>query len=283
MTSLGSEVAAAVFSAVAALIVLWAAIRMGFFYSRQGKKNLVDQPTLLLVAGAFLIYFGICTFTPSLLLKIFSNWMLNRSIELSALLNFLTGGAIIVAFALYMQAIYRPITQSILGSAQLKDLKTNILIALTACLVAYPLVICIGQILEIAVYLIFHTLQIPDQVAILFLKTTFGKPLYFFFATVSIIIFAPLIEELLFRGFLQSYLRRYMAAPWAIAISSLSFAFFHYSKDQGLGNIPIIGSLFVLANFLGFVYERQRTLLAPMILHAIFNMLSITNLYFFGI
>lgn len=282
MTSFGSEVAAAFFSAAAAIILLWISARKGFFIGWRGVHRPAAPPTLLLLAGAFAIYFSISLFAPALLTKLLSKEISNNSIEIATLVNCLTGGAIIAILGLYTRAIYRPITRTIWQSSPKRDLKSDCIIALTACLVTFPLIVCVGQIFEIFVYLIFHTLQLPDQLVILFLKTTFGKPLYFFLATFSIVIFAPMVEELLFRGFFQSYLRRYFNAPTAIILSSAAFALFHYSKDQGLGNIPIIGSLFVLANFLGFVYERQGSLAAPMILHAAFNALSIANLYFLG-
>lgn len=282
MISFGSEVAAAFFSATASILLLWIAVRRGFFIGWRGVQKPLVPPTLLLMLGAFAIYFSIGALGPLLFSKWIKSFNLNRSIEQATLLNCMTGGAILVALVLYVRMIYSPISQSMWRRLPERDLKSDVSFAIMACLVSFPLVVCVGQILEIFVYLFFHTLQLPDQLVISFLKTTFEKPLYFFFATFSIIIFAPAIEELLFRGFFQSYLRRYFNAPIAIMLSSAAFSLFHFSKDQGLGNIPIIGSLFVLANFLGFVYERQGSLLSPMILHAAFNILSIANLYFLG-
>ena len=87
---------------------------------------------------------------------------------------------------------------------------------------------------------------------------------------------------MLFRGFLQTYIRKHLGPKQAIVITSLCFSFFHYASGQGLGNIMIITSLFVLALFLGFLYEKQGSLLAPMVLHASFNTISVINLYLFG-
>ena len=58
-------------------------------------------------------------------------------------------------------------------------------------------------------------------------------------------------------------------------IASLIFAAFHFSTSQGLNNIELLVSLFVLSCFLGFLYERQESLLASMALHATFNAISI--------
>ena len=98
----------------------------------------------------------------------------------------------------------------------------------------------------------------------------------------TIILLAPLIEEILFRGFLQTFIRQHLGSRQAIGITSLLFALFHYAPEQGLGNIPIVGSLLVLALFLGFVYEKRGSLLAPITLHACFNSISVLNLYFLG-
>jgi len=283
MTSFGSEIAAAFFSTAASMLLLWIAARRRFFVGWRGVQEPVAPPTLLLVLGAFALYFLIGNAIPHLISKRISILVSNNLIELAALVNFFTGCAILIALLFYNRIIYRPIAQSMWSRSSKRDLKSDASFAIMACLISFPLVICVGQILEIIVYLFFNTLQLPDQNVIAFLKSTFQTPLYFFVATFSIIIFAPLIEEMLFRGFIQSYLRKYFNAPIAIALSSAAFSFFHFTKDQGLGNIPIIGSLFILANFLGFIYERQGSLYSPIILHATFNALSIANLYFLGI
>jgi hypothetical protein len=122
----------------------------------------------------------------------------------------------------------------------------------------------------------------PDQTAVRFVKMTLEHPPYFLLAALSVSVLAPLIEETLFRGFLQSFIRKHLGSTQAIWITATCFSLFHFSLDQGVGNIPIIGSLFCLALFLGFLYEKQRSLLASITLHATFNTFSILNLYFLG-
>jgi len=111
---------------------------------------------------------------------------------------------------------------------------------------------------------------------------TFGYPLYLVFAILTIGVFAPIIEEILFRGFLQSWIRQHLGSKQAILITSLLFAFFHYSPEQGIANITIIASLFVFSLFIGFVYEKQGMLASPIMLHSLFNAINGCNLYFFG-
>ncbi len=284
MTSLASEVEGLILSAAASMFTIWIGHRKGFFLSGRNQAAPTNPPTLLLVLGCFAIYYAIGTFLPALLdrlLFFYSFDVMSDRIAKLAWITFLTSGSTIFGLSFLCRSIYRPIWETI-WRRQSTSLKKDALYAFAACLISFPLVLFVGQLLEIAVYFVFHTFQLPDQIVIMFLKMTFGQPLYFFLAVLSIILFAPMIEEIIFRGFLQSYLRRYFGPAPAIILSSILFAVFHYSKDQGYANIPILGSLFVLAYFLGFVYERQGSLFAPMVLHATFNAISTANLYFLG-
>ena len=154
--------------------------------------------------------------------------------------------------------------------------------AASAWLISFPLVIFMNQLIDFLLHIIFRISTLPDQLAVRFLKMTFQDPLQFFLTVFTIVILAPLIEETLFRGFLQSFIRQHLGSKRAILITALCFSFFHYSPEQGLANISIIGSLFSLALFLGFVYDRRRSLAASIALHGYFNAINVLNLYFLG-
>ena len=83
-----------------------------------------------------------------------------------------------------------------------------------------------------------------------------------FFSTAAIA--APIFEELLFRGFLLPSLTRYVPVWGAIILSSLLFAIAHLSLSEIL-------PLTALGIVLGVVYTRSRNLLAPMLLHSLWN------------
>lgn len=80
--------------------------------------------------------------------------------------------------------------------------------------------------------------------------------------------FAPIAEELFFRGFLQNALRARL--PWALAIAaqSLIFGFGH-----SFGSVHSIAAS-VMGLILGLVYEWRKTLIAPMLIHGLSNALS---------
>jgi membrane protease YdiL (CAAX protease family) len=90
---------------------------------------------------------------------------------------------------------------------------------------------------------------------------------------VSAVVLAPVAEELMFRGLLQSALRRLGASPWlAIAGASVIFAAFHW------GQLKDMPALAALAVGLGYSYERTGRLYPSMLMHALFNAVSIADL-----
>ncbi len=149
----------------------------------------------------------------------------------------------------------------------------DFLLGVSAWFLAFPVVQIVGQFFDLALFIIYR-LESYEQVAVKYLKTTLESPLLTVLALVSIVIIAPVIEEFLFRGTLQNYFKRHLGAKKAIVFSAVCFAFFHYSSEQGLGNLSLIPSLFTFACFLGYIYERQGSLYASIGLHMTFNFVS---------
>jgi len=136
-------------------------------------------------------------------------------------------------------------------------------------LVAIPLVLLVSVINQQIWHgqggsnpLLFLALQAQDQVALMI-----------FFSTASIA--APIFEEIMFRGFLLPSLTRYTSINGAIIISGLIFAIAHLSLSEVL-------PLATLGIVLGFVYTRSRNLLAPMLLHCLWNSGTLVSLFVLG-
>ena len=110
--------------------------------------------------------------------------------------------------------------------------------------------------------LLFLALQSQDKVA-----------LVIFFITSSIA--APIFEEIMFRGFLLPSLTRYVSVGSAIIISAFIFAVAHLSLSEVL-------PLATLGVVLGIVYTRSRNLLAPMLLHSLWNSGTLISLFVLG-
>ncbi|MDB9374234.1 type II CAAX prenyl endopeptidase Rce1 family protein [Nodularia sphaerocarpa] len=102
-------------------------------------------------------------------------------------------------------------------------------------------------------------------------QDTVALGLFFFTAAIA----APIFEELLFRGFLLPSLTRYVPVWGSIILSSLLFAIAHLSLSEIL-------PLTALGVVLGVVYTRSRNLLAPMLLHSLWNSGTLLSLFILG-
>ncbi|WP_427158727.1 CPBP family intramembrane glutamic endopeptidase [Aliinostoc sp. HNIBRCY26] len=94
-----------------------------------------------------------------------------------------------------------------------------------------------------------------------------------FYVTAAIA--APLFEEVLFRGFLLPSLTKYLPVWGSILASGLLFAIAHLSLSEVL-------PLTALGIVLGVVYTRSRNLLAPMLLHSLWNSGTLISLFLLG-
>ena len=85
---------------------------------------------------------------------------------------------------------------------------------------------------------------------------------------------APIVEELVFRGFLFNALLRYSPVAIAAVLSALVFGIAHGSWSAFA---PLAGAGLVLA----VVYYRTGALSASMIAHAGFNAIAVVGFFFF--
>jgi membrane protease YdiL (CAAX protease family) len=149
----------------------------------------------------------------------------------------------------------------------------HILFGIMSWLVSYPVMVAVGQ--WVATLLAFFTqIEPTEQLAVQELRSVRDHPLLIFAFVITVGIIVPIAEELLFRGMLQSTLKKFMSRYMAISVAAAIFALFHFSPEQGFSNIELLASLFTFALFLGYIYEREGSLWAPIALHATFNSIS---------
>jgi len=86
---------------------------------------------------------------------------------------------------------------------------------------------------------------------------------------------APVFEEIMFRGFLLPSLTRYIPVWLAITASGLVFAIAHLSLSEV---IPLT----TLGIIMGIVYTRSGNLLAPILLHSLWNGNTLLSLFLLG-
>lgn len=91
----------------------------------------------------------------------------------------------------------------------------------------------------------------------------------------SVVVAAPLLEEVLFRGIVFESCRERFGSAAAVFISAFLFGLIHVVPVQ-------VVNAFVVGLILGYVYLRTRSLLSVIILHAINNALAYITMAFFG-
>jgi membrane protease YdiL (CAAX protease family) len=117
-------------------------------------------------------------------------------------------------------------------------------------------------------------LEIPDSAWMTKTYESAGYlPLFWF----AVVVVAPLIEELFFRGFLFEGLRDSWVGPTgAVLVTSLAWAAIHMQYE--ILQIAVIGTLGIL---LGIAKLKTRSLYIPIAMHAFNNLLAmgVTTLY----
>jgi len=137
-------------------------------------------------------------------------------------------------------------------------------------------------IIYIAVYAFIaafvHSINLQQQQDVGFHGVTSHPALLVTF--VSLVILPPIAEEIVFRGFLYSGLRRSLPMIWAAILTSLIFASAHLLEGTGGGLLWVAGiDTFILSMVLVYLREKTGRLYAGMLVHALKNGLAFFVLY----
>jgi uncharacterized protein len=110
----------------------------------------------------------------------------------------------------------------------------------------------------------------PSEMVLKILKGLQSQPVAFFFL---VVVAAPVLEEILFRGIiLDGYLKNYNPVN-GILISSLLFGLIHGNLAQGIG-------AFLLGLLFGWIYWKTKSIAACIFLHAINNLLAFVSVVY---
>lgn len=265
------------------IIFSWIAYLKGYF-SLPSSDSVDPEVKLRHVISIYLIFiFAYVVLTPMFLrllfeLHFFAPYHEMIMVFIQPTLFFLVSGFIFL-YSLFqnkttMLSIWKDNT-----FAGAKPISFDCIFGLLSYLISMPAVIAMGQFAFVVALLMFGPID-QEQLAVRYMKEALQTPLSMIAALFSILIAAPLIEEFLFRGILQSYLRTKVGKILAIFSSALLFALFHFSFSQKAANIPLIASLFTFATYLGFSYEKTRSLWTSIVLHVTFNAVSVIRIIF---
>lgn len=101
---------------------------------------------------------------------------------------------------------------------------------------------------------------------------------------ISLVILPPIAEEILVRGFLLTGLRTKLAFWRAALVASTVFAIAHLQIGAGA---PLLWAAaidtFILSMVLSFIREERKSLVAPILIHMLKNMMAFSLLFIFKI
>jgi len=94
---------------------------------------------------------------------------------------------------------------------------------------------------------------------------------------IGVLLVAPTVEELLFRGMLLRGLLRRIPPGSTVTVSALVFAVVHPLLDPSLGTVVAVPALFALGLLSGYEAVRTGGLSRSIALHAGFNLLTVVS------
>jgi hypothetical protein len=122
-----------------------------------------------------------------------------------------------------------------------------------------------------ALFSLLHIQPQPQPVVDLIVSAVHSRWLFLGYLLLAGV-FAPVCEELYFRGFVYPVLRHRFGAPPAVLITSCLFAAIHFDLVRLL-------FLALLGAFLAVVCEKTRSLLPAIVAHSAYNLASIALLF----
>lgn len=123
------------------------------------------------------------------------------------------------------------------------------------------------------------TAQSTSDNQMLIMEVFKEAPLYIVFVAV---IFAPIVEEILFRGIIYRTLRFYKFKYIALLISSFLFGVLHVYESILISRYEDLWFIFVymaIGLFMGVIYEKSGDILAPIALHMVYNAIAVFTLF----
>ena len=166
-----------------------------------------------------------------------------------------------VVFIIYFTVIQYKEPLAALGVSARNFLK-NVFYGVVGYLALIPVLILM---LVIIAGLISITKYVPERqpVVELFLKEK--GTAFLTYSSLFAAIIVPMIEELFFRGFVYSALKKYTGIFWAMTATAALFATLH---AHIVGFFPIMA----LGMLLAYIYEKTGTLVSSVTVHMIHNL-----------
>ena len=139
---------------------------------------------------------------------------------------------------------------------------------MAALAITWPIVNAVGWAAARIAFLGTHEPTDPVAHETLHLLLASPRDAWFAVMVVLVTLVTPVVEEVMYRGLIQDAARRVGLGPWpAILATSFVFASMHWQNTAP----HAVAGLFVLSLGFGWAFERTGRLVAPIIMHVLFN------------
>ncbi len=178
------------------------------------------------------------------------------------------------AFSTYLLILPLSVTRTVLlsGNASTGSLWHAMISGVRMWIIVMPVTQIVGIALKYILLMFLPSDQLPEQSVTeeietsVFLAKDMGVIL-------SVGFFIPFVEEIFFRGFLQTFLKGKLGQGKAIIYTSVIFALVHV--EPSLGSLIFVPVLYILSLCAGFIFEKERSILAPAVMHSCFNLIPL--------
>ncbi|MEG1066895.1 MAG: CPBP family intramembrane glutamic endopeptidase, partial [Erysipelotrichaceae bacterium] len=138
---------------------------------------------------------------------------------------------------------------------------------------------CYGQLLLVSLVvstiLFYFTGDVQSNNQVLIEQSFKMNPLKIIFST---LIYAPIVEEIVFRGCIFAYLRNKHSFKYSAIIASLMFGLVHVMASIGIGDFSDLINVIVYATmgfFMSLAYEKTDSIYGGMAVHLINNAFAV--------
>jgi membrane protease YdiL (CAAX protease family) len=218
---------------------------------------------------AYFLYFIGVAIVPAKVIGLLSPFLTGdlEKFVIAILLAFLASALLLLALtAIHPKGAWH----EIFGSNHLRAITKGIVWGI----LSFPVLIITVHIVHMVVDF-FGAFPRGEQAAIGVLKKVRGDPILFWSFSFLTVTLVPFTEELLFRGYFLNFLAGKLGAKGGVAFTSILFALFHFTVAQKMANVELMVGLFLISWAISTLYLREKSLFAPIALHATFNGLSI--------
>ncbi|MEF9497251.1 CPBP family intramembrane glutamic endopeptidase [Chlamydia sp. 04-14] len=179
------------------------------------------------------------------------------------------------AYIFYLLGLPIEVTRSVIYSGNKPEATflRAIFSAVRMWIIVIPITQIIGLVLNKGLMLILPMESLQEQTLTQEVQDTLTSTVRDRGFILSLGILIPFAEEIFFRGFLQTFLKNKMNRVYALLYSSVIFALTHV--EHSWGSLVFVPVLLIFSLFTGFLYEKERHIAAPIVLHILFNVTNI--------